>query len=93
MAIVPASSITSENFMPDLKVLKMYERVPEKMPSIVFTLSPVARRSVRSTLRMGSPAPTVVSSPHIAPVASIAAVHSFHRAKSPLPAFLFGVTT
>ena len=59
--------------------------MPEKMPSIVTTLSPVASRSVRSTLRIGSPAPTVVSSPQRAPVASMALTHSFQRARSPEP--------
>ena len=37
---------------------------------------PVASRSVRSVVRMGRPAPTVVSSPHCAPVFSIAAVQA-----------------
>ena len=87
-----ASAITSENFIPGLYVLKRYESVPEKMPSIVFTLSPVPTRSVRSTLRIGSPAPTVVSSPHIAPVSAIAFLHARKRLRSPEPAFLFGAT-
>ena len=35
--------------------------------------------------RVGSPAPTVVSSPHLAPVFSMAATQDFHRFRSPLP--------
>jgi len=85
--------MTSENFIPALYSLKRYERVPLKMPSMLLISSPVLMRSVRRMFRMGRPAPTVVSSPHLAPVFSIAAMHDFQRFRSPLPTFLLGVTT
>ena len=50
----------SENFLEGSYSLKMYDSVPEKMPSICLTLSPVSVR-VLSVDRMGRPAPTVAS--------------------------------
>ena len=50
-------------------------------------------RSVRSVLTMGSPAPIVPSHSHFAPDDVAAVRIALKRFKSPLLAFLLGVTT
>mmetsp|Transcript_23921 Transcript_23921/g.74815 ORF Transcript_23921/g.74815 Transcript_23921/m.74815 type:complete len:211 (+) Transcript_23921:205-837(+) len=50
----------SEKLSPGWKVLKMYESVPEKIPSILTILSPAVLIE-RSVLMIGSPAPTLAS--------------------------------
>eukprot|EP00162_Nutomonas_longa_P014206 comp21867_c0_seq1/m.49521 comp21867_c0_seq1/g.49521 ORF comp21867_c0_seq1/g.49521 comp21867_c0_seq1/m.49521 type:complete len:506 (-) comp21867_c0_seq1:803-2320(-) len=73
-----------------LNWLNRKDRVPEKMPSILWMRSPVSIRS-RSVLRMGSPAPTVASCMHSAGPASDAAWISRQSWIGPENAFLFGV--
>mmetsp|Transcript_57167 Transcript_57167/g.185136 ORF Transcript_57167/g.185136 Transcript_57167/m.185136 type:complete len:231 (-) Transcript_57167:332-1024(-) len=87
-----ASFTTSEYFMPGFHVLKMYERVPLKMPSTFVTSSP-AFSSVCSGPTIGNPAPTVASYRKRLPPFRAAAMIFSYREYGPAPARLFGVAT